>query len=273
MKRFRHPIRAIREPFGAAGLIVACVALIAAVGGTAYAATKLNSTQKKEVEKIAKKVAKPGAPGAPGAAGVNGAPGVKGDAGSPGSAGTNGKSVVLSTLTAGQEGCSAGGTKVEVEGTPASKKAVCNGLTGYTETLPSGKTETGNWSAVGFFAIEAYAPYAEISYSIPLAQPSENVKYLNEAETKASVGSGGCELDVSNPAAKPVAPKGTLCVFARFSEFGTVPLIGTGTVNVGVPEKGDTTSGAVIFFNPTTFDEENGIAAVENWGTWAVTAK
>ena len=38
MKSFRHPVRAIREPFGTAGLIIAVVALVAAVGGNAFAA-------------------------------------------------------------------------------------------------------------------------------------------------------------------------------------------------------------------------------------------
>ena len=65
MKRLRHPIRAIREPFGTAGLIVACVALVLALTGAAFAAAGLTGKQKKEVEKIAKKYAgKPGAAGA-----------------------------------------------------------------------------------------------------------------------------------------------------------------------------------------------------------------
>lgn len=97
MKRLRHPIRAIREPFGTAGLLVACIALVAALGGTAFAAAKLNSTQKKEVEKIAKKFAgKPGPAGANGtngtvgANGKDGGQGEKGAQGTPGVAGTNG---------------------------------------------------------------------------------------------------------------------------------------------------------------------------------------
>ncbi len=89
MKRLLHPIRAIREPFGTAGLIVACVALIAALGGTALAAAKLNGTQKKEVEKIAKKFA--GKPGAAGAQGPAGAAGAKGDAGAAGGSGAAGE--------------------------------------------------------------------------------------------------------------------------------------------------------------------------------------
>jgi len=51
MQRLRHPVRAIREPFGKAGLIVAIFALVMAMVGGAYAAGKLTSGQKKEVEK------------------------------------------------------------------------------------------------------------------------------------------------------------------------------------------------------------------------------
>ena len=116
MKRLRHPVRAIREPFGTAGLVIACVALIAALGGTAFAAAKLTSTQKKEVEKIAKKFAnKPGAPGAPGANGKDG---------TNGASGANGESVVLAA--AGSCG-TPGGTKLTVGGV---SKEVCNGEDG-----------------------------------------------------------------------------------------------------------------------------------------------
>ena len=57
-------IERIHQKLGTAGFVIAIVALIAALGGTALAAAKLNGTQKKEVEKIAKKYAgKPGAAG------------------------------------------------------------------------------------------------------------------------------------------------------------------------------------------------------------------
>ncbi|MFL5898533.1 MAG: hypothetical protein ACJ76D_08740 [Solirubrobacterales bacterium] len=73
MKPLRHPIRGIREPFGTAGLIIACVPPVLALTGAAFAAGKPTSKQKKEVEKIAKKFAgKPGAPGETGPAGANG---------------------------------------------------------------------------------------------------------------------------------------------------------------------------------------------------------
>ena len=57
MQRLRHPIRAIREPFGKAGLTVAILALVLAMVGGAYASGALTGKQKKEVKKIAKKYA------------------------------------------------------------------------------------------------------------------------------------------------------------------------------------------------------------------------
>jgi hypothetical protein len=136
MKRLRHPIRAIREPFGTAGLVVACVALIAALGGTAFAAAKLNSTQKKEVEKIAKKYA--GVPGAPGPAGSNGTNGTNGSAGSAGAAGKNGESVTVASASVGE--CANGGTKFS-NGTGSGK--ACSGAPGAPGESPIGVKFTG----------------------------------------------------------------------------------------------------------------------------------
>ena len=92
MKRLRRPIRAVREPFGKAGLVVAMVALIAALGGSAIAAKgALTGKQKKEVTKIAQKYAgKPGAQGAQGPAGAKGDAGAPGAKGDPGPAGDRG---------------------------------------------------------------------------------------------------------------------------------------------------------------------------------------
>ncbi len=179
MKRLRHPVRAIREPFGTAGLVVACVALIAALGGTALAAAKLNSTQKKEVEKIAKKFAgKPGAPGAPGAVGPQGSPGANGKDGlngtngtdgkdgengtdgSPGAPGAPGKSVESFPVLTGATECGGnGGAIYEIEGEPSTAQEICNGKEGedgeegspWTKlgTLPPGATETGTWAFNG----------------------------------------------------------------------------------------------------------------------------
>lgn len=78
----------VHNKLGTAGLIVAVVALIAALGGAAFAASgKLTSTEKKEVKKIAKQVAKPGPAGAAGPAGPQGP---KGDSGPKGDQGPKG---------------------------------------------------------------------------------------------------------------------------------------------------------------------------------------
>jgi hypothetical protein len=265
MKRLRHPIRAVREPFGTAGLVIACVALVMACTGAAFAATKLNSTQKKEVEKIAKKYAgAPGAPGAPGTAGAQGGPGVNG---TNGIAGTNGTNAEASSFPGVKGGCTEGGIEVK---SAKPTTFVCNGVkgtngtTGFTETLPSGKTETGNWDASAYYPNQLVVPFA-ISFSIPLAVPSEHIEYLGVSETESSVGSGKCELEVENPNAKPIAPPGYLCVFTRLDEgsstFQKIGLEGAGLVN------DDSPAGAFVWFKtPAT----GGV--INKSGTWAVTA-
>jgi Collagen triple helix repeat (20 copies) len=144
--RLRHPIRAIREPFGTAGLIVACIALVLALTGAAFAAAGLSGKQKKEVEKIAKKFAgKPGAQGPVGPVGPQGPVGAKGDAGSAGAngaagatgptgahgaTGADGNSVTSSPVLVGDPACGGrGGAIYEVEGSNVETE-VCNGSVG-----------------------------------------------------------------------------------------------------------------------------------------------
>jgi hypothetical protein len=184
MKRLRHPIRAIREPFGTAGLIVAMIALVAALGGTALAAAKLNSTQKKEVEKIAKKYAgKPGAngaPGAPGAAGPAGAAGKegpqgpKGDPGSPGAPGAPGP-----------------------QGSPWTAGGV----------LPENQTLKGEWDASG----SAFGAFKGFKTAVSFALPLETAPAVNFIKVGATV-PAGC---TGGTAAEPAAEPGNLCIFAE----------------------------------------------------------
>ena len=256
-------------------MVLGVIALILALGGTALAASgALTGKQKKEVEKIAKKYAgKPGAAGATGpagpagAAGPKGDTGAKGDTGSQGNSGAAGKNVVLTTEAKGAN-CAEGGTKVEVEGNAASKKYVCNGVngtSGFTATLPPGQTETGNWDASLIAkGIGGSQPHA-ISYPIPLAEPAENVVYLNAEETEASTSTPveGCELEVFENTASPVAPPGTLCVFTR-GEFGVgkVEFIGDSGLFPGT----DDPAGAFVWVQST------GEGPMNLFGTWAVTA-
>ncbi len=256
-RKLRHPISSIREPFGTAGLIVAMIALVAALGGTAFAAAKLNSTQKKEVEKIAKKVSKPGPAGATGPAG---APGAKGDAGAPGSNGTNGtngspgadgKSVVVAGNPSGSE-CPAGGKLYEVQGSGVKNK-VCNGANGAIqpgETLPKGASETGTW---GFHANVAGSVFEPISFTIPLAAALDgaHVFYVTNEEVENATAPANCPGSTT----APEAAEGSFCMYEpSFGLFGaTLSEISSST-----------TAGVLVSFS----------AAEGSFGhgTWAVTA-
>ncbi len=270
----RHPVRAIREPFGTAGLIVAVVALVLALTGAAFAASGLTGKEKKEVEKIAKKLA--GKNGVPGASGQNGAQGAIGAAGKDGAAGGAGKEGISpvgsnfsSSKTLNSVTCTEGG--IEYKG--ATTNLVCNGVkgaTGYTEVLPSGKSETGTWvlnesSTYGNSAVA-------ISFPIPLASESSQGFGFNEAETKEigegkPVGASGC----SGTVGKPTAPLGKLCVYTAmevtvgvFGNFVEPRAANKETGGYGV-------SGAILF-GPEFAGTPEEPGSVFAWGSWAVTA-
>jgi hypothetical protein len=122
----------LREPFGKAGLTVAVIALVFAMLGGAYAASGLNSKQKKEVKKIAKSFQGTGPAGAQGPAGA------KGDNGSNGSNGAQGAQ--------GPQG------KQGIQGPPGKDG------TFSTEPLPAGESLSGVWAISGGtndFALDA----------------------------------------------------------------------------------------------------------------------
>lgn len=260
--KLRHPIRAIREPFGTAGLIVACVALIAALGGSAIAAKgALTGKQKKEVAKIAKKFAgKPGAAGAAGAAGPAGPAGPGGPAGATGKDGSNGvngtngtngapgapgKSVQTGTATAGE--CPSGGVTVQVEGNAASKQAICNGLNGgFSEEMEPGTTLRGHW---GMGVNDTNLEIGAISYG--MLYPDEGVP------TPVVVKAPGEEADKC-PGAEPVAEAepGYLCVYVSLSS----------NLKLAVNPSGQ---GALLSGNRA----ENSVPTFFGAGTWAMTVE
>jgi hypothetical protein len=270
--------RRLKEPFGKAGLTVAICALVLAMVGGAYAAGALTGKQKKEVEKIAKKYA--GKPGAPGANGTNGSPGAAGKDGTNGTNGTNGKDGVsaegasfIGEKTVGSVTCKEGGVEVK-SATPAT--AVCNGkkgTTGFTETLPKEKTETGTW---GYTYNEAGndIQIVPIGFAIPLEGPldAEHVHYIKANGEEAVLGTtdevpptecaGGT---VESPAADP----GNLCVFAsKLGAYEGIQVRAPERINnpsAGFAEaSGAATSGTVMVF-------EQQVSM--GWGTWAVTAE
>jgi hypothetical protein len=269
MKRLRHPIRLIREPFGTAGLIVAMIALLAALGGTALAANgALSGKQKKEVEKIAKKYAgKPGSPGAAGAPGAKGDAGVNGSNGSNGGAGANGISVTTSAASGAE--CPAGGIKIASAG-PTTK--VCNGTTGFTEVLPAGKTETGIWSSGIVSEIGNENIQTAISFAIPLAMalPVADTHYLTTVQQQAG-GTTQCPGTVD----EPLAAEGNLCVYQGATrleeeeageEFKVSGIFPASEEVTGAG--GASTAGAILFIHYKGFPET---ASAYLNGSWALT--
>jgi len=286
MKLLKHPVRSIREPFGTAGLLVAILALVLATTGAALAAGALTGKQKKEVTKIAKKYAgKPGAPGATGPAGPVGPAGPKGDTGAkgdtgsqgnPGTPGAAGKGVVLTNEAKGAN-CAEGGTKVEVEGNAASKKYVCNGVngtSGFTETLPSGETETGTWAFVNVGGTKFHAPnaYTSISFPIPLEEGTEEGFVFSPTETEnEEYGSTGC----AGSAEEPIAPPGVLCVYTVSETRESVPktvLETRSPSGFGFGPTGAYLVGPPLGNNTPGEEEPSEDAYIEARGTWAVTA-
>jgi hypothetical protein len=279
----------IHQKLGTAGFIISIVALVAALGGGAYAASGgLSGKQKKEVEKIAKKVG--GKPGPAGATGPAGAPGAKGDAGATGANGTNGAdgtSVTTTAISASSTTCNhSGGVEVK---SASPVQNVCNGKTGFTETLPPGKTETGVW-AFGEIT-EGSKPQSSvgilrfpISFTIPLADSLEGVgcgtnpipatcqvHYINQAEKEVIAATATqTPIEVTSTictgtAAEPTAAPGNLCVYTSRIEsaHSANGLIGDPGVEEG---SGAATSGAYISFTNVP-EEEAG------YGTWAVAAE
>lgn len=247
---------------------IATLALILAMSGGAYAASKYVITSTKQIKpsvlkSLQGKTGPAGAPGSAGPAGAQGAQGAQGPAGPAGPQGTpGGKGETGSQGTKGTTG---------TIGATGSKGATgATGTTGYTETLPAGKTETGTWVLQATNGGKDEAKLMAISFPIPLSEPVEGpngkiifVK-LNEATP------AGCKGSVTEPGAEP----DTLCIFEGSSLLpakpGLVPHPITAAPGVAGDEKAGRTGAEVIFTTeePTTAGEE--IAAR---GTWAVTAR
>ena len=253
------------------------LALVFAMSGGAYAASKFLITSTKQIKPSVlsslKGKAGPagpaglaGAVGPAGGAGPQGAAGPKGENGSPGGPGANGESVVNTKLSKGAPACSEGGAEFKV-GSGAATHA-CNGKEGspWTAggTLPVGATETGVWAfghiaeaSVPLFAGEhiLYVPIA--SFTIPLAASLDesHVHYIKAIETAPSGCTGG-------DAQKPTAESGNFCVYAYTEEE-----IETGSISIrkaGGAATGAGTAGAYEEFKVTG-------GAGFGQGTWAVT--
>lgn len=266
----------IRDQIGTAGLVVAVVALVAALGGGAVAATNSSSDGKATASAKGKKGPRgpKGAPGPTGPAGPAGPAGAKGDTGADGAAGAAGakgatgatgtNGVSTTTIAATPAECPDGGIKVLSGSAPAK---VCNGAdgadgtTGFTDTLPSGKTETGTWAFSGQ-PTGGQVVKVPISFPIPLAAEIPDLKAL-------APGEGEFGVKCTGSVASPTAAAGYLCAYTGSltaavwgNEFWLGSILKPYPSDV---PSGAGTTGAVLQFATT------GVAA-NGHGTFAVTA-
>jgi hypothetical protein len=274
-------LQGIRRRAGSPALIVAVIALVVALAGSAYAAKKYVITSTSQIKPSVLKSLQ-GKAGANGANGTNGAPGAKGDKGDQGAPGkdgqngTPGKSIVMTPIPTGEAECAEqGGSKLEREGEPTSETFICNGEKGVqgepwtpNSVLPPGATETGGWSFNGT-AADTEGLYALVSFPIQskFAFSEAHVHYIAEGETAPVACEGKNALgeilpgNVNFPRARP----GELCVYESATAQGSVESTFDGIYNLqGLGTKGASRSGALIHFKEIT-----GVAFGS--GSWAVT--
>ncbi len=286
--------------------VVATLALVFAMTGGAYAAGRYLITSTKQINpKVLKQLhgqagaaGKEGAAGAPGKEGTTGKEGAAGKEGTAGSDGASGTSATTESFTGKAHGCEEGGVIVKSaspEAVVCDGKAGKNGTTGFTETLPPGKTETGAW---------AFGPYNEsalpggsaanidvpISFAIPLASsltirqggctavggvmPEEcRVHYINAQDKEVARGEEFELLELAptqcpGSAAEPQATRGNLCVYARAEGF----IKGTGSNDIFsfANSVGASTAGAILVVH---VKGEGAGVEPEGYGSWAVTAE
>jgi hypothetical protein len=268
----------LHNQFGTVGMILSVVAIVLALAGGAIAASSGKPGPRGPRGKTGK-TGPQGPQGLPGVAGANGTNGKDGANGKDGVSptgtaftgnangcteggvkfeganttvacngvkgvnGNPGTSVTNTALNSGDAHCPQGGAELKVgAGTPT---YACNGQTGFTDTLPKGKTETGLWGVTiptaGFVTVP-------VSLNIPLATKIDEHKIIFIPPGEEEEFEAECPGTVQ----KPAAAEGFACFY---DESGTAQPSGN-----GVPF----TVGILMIFV--------GTAGEEGLGTWAVTA-
>ena len=269
----------LRTRFGIPG-VISVIALVFAMFGGAYAASNSSGGGKATASAKAKqgprgktgKTGPAGPAGPAGPTGPTGPAGAKGAAGSNGTAGTNGTngtngapgtSVTSTEFVSTEEGhCTVGGSKF-VAG--SSKTYACNGKdgeTGFTETLPSGKTETGSFSltvSTGKFNEEAEKSFGAgaISFAIPLTEELDG-NHVHIIGLGATGDASSCDEGTSK---EPKAAPGNLCVYVGFEFFDQHNSL-TAIFRSGFPGAGASPTGAVALAEGKPGDVIGGTFAV-----------
>jgi hypothetical protein len=242
----------LHEKLGTAGFVISIVALLAALGGGAYAASGgLTGKQNKEVAKIAQKEAKKfaGKRGAPGPQGPAGPAGAKGDIGAKGDTGPTGGSGPT-----GPQG---------PQGEP--------GESTFVENLPPGATETGSW-AIGKFSPEQEVEGLPLEFPISFPAPLPEGEGFSEggaaAEVKVVFMETGETPNANCPgsAEEPLAAEGMICVYQSFGFGATLTSAANVEPETGQTNKGAGRRGVALIF--TALEEFGSMG-----GTWAVTAR
>jgi Collagen triple helix repeat (20 copies) len=242
---------------------IASLALVLAMSGGAYAASKYVITSTKQISpKVLKSLQ-----GKNGKNGVNGAPGAagpQGPAGKDGAKGENGAN--------GKDGATGAEGPAGPQGPTGAKGAAGSPWTAGG-TLPSEKTETGVWAIGHIEDNEAYPGLGDgvddpISFPIPLPAALEashvHIILTNGEELNASfeeVKSTEC----LGSAAAPTAEPGNLCIYTG-KQANTITYYESFINPVTEEPTGASTAGMDL----RVFVQEKNAHAL---GTWAVTAE
>jgi hypothetical protein len=205
----------LRRRFTYANVMVT-LALVFAMSGGAYAASKFLITSTKQIKPsvLAQLKGKAGANGASGATGPAGPAGPLGAAGPQGPAGAAGaKGDTGPAGPAGPQG---------EKGVAGAKGAAGSPWTAGG-TLPSGAAETGTWGLSKLPVEEGpFSLQIPISFTVPLAAPLDEA-HVHTIEPEAGLAGqepvpSGCSLTRTGETVEVNAEPGNLCLYVQFAE-------------------------------------------------------